>query len=152
MSRTVVLTALVAAAAAVGVVTAPTAAAWPAEDARLAACDFAREVGAYDHTALDGYFQRVRDRSTGAFAEEFAGAEPQLRQAMQQAQVRAWVEWAECGSTGGDLLRQTVLITMSQVRANSTDPEPRAQQITMTATVDNVFGRWLVSKLDSPLL
>ncbi|TQM32513.1 hypothetical protein [Nocardia bhagyanarayanae] len=152
MSRTLVLGALVTAAAAAAVVSAPTAAAWPAEDARLAACDFAREVGAYDHTALDGYFQRVLERSTGTFAAEFAGAAPELRQAMQQAQVRAWVEWAECGSVGGDLLRQKVLITMSQVRANANSPEPQPQHITMTATIDNVLGRWLVSELDSPQL
>ncbi|WP_054811973.1 hypothetical protein [Nocardia arizonensis] len=130
---------------------APTAAAWPADDARLAACDFAREVGTYDHAALDGYFERVLARSTGAFAEELAGAAPELRQAMQQAQVRAWVEWAECGSVRGDLLRQTVLITMTQVRANANSPEPQPQHISMTATVDNVLGRWLVSELESPL-
>ncbi|MFC8044832.1 hypothetical protein [Nocardia sp. NPDC057353] len=152
MSRTVLLGALVAAAAAAGMVTAPTAAAWTEEDARLAACDFAREVSTYDHTALDDYFQRVRDRSTGAFAADFAEAEPSLRQAMQQAQVRSWTEWAECGSTGGDPFRQTILITLSQVLTNIDIPEPKAQHVTITATVDNVGGRWLVSEVDSPNL
>lgn len=152
MPRISTLGTLLAALSTAAVVSAPDAAAWTPEDARLAACDFAREVGVYDYTALEGYFQRVLDRSTGEFAQEFSVSAHTLKDAMQQHQVRAWIGPVECGSAGGDLLTQRVLIDLVQYRTNITAPAPQRQYITMTATLENHWGRWLVSSLDSPML
>ncbi|MFR9750573.1 hypothetical protein ACL02S_06010 [Nocardia sp. 004] len=149
MSRIPALGMLLAALAAVVVVSAPNAAAWTPEDARLSACDFGREIGTYDHAALDGYFQRVLDRSTGNFADEFSAAAPALKSSMREMRVRGWVESIECGGIGGDLLRQRVLINLVQVRTNAAGPAPSLEHLTLTATLDNVWGRWLVSELDS---
>lgn len=152
MSRTSVLGTLLAALATAAVASAPDAAAWTPEDARLAACDFAREVAVYDYAALDGYFERVLDRSTGRFAQEFSESAQTLVGAMQQQQVRAWIGSVECGSVGGDLLNQRVLVDLVQYRTNATTTTPQQQYITMTATLENHWGRWLVSSLDSPML
>lgn len=150
MRTTAVLGTTLAALATAAVVSAPGAGAWAPDDARAAACDFIRQVSNYDHANLDGYVQRVLDRSTGKFAADFAGSAAAVTDAMRSVQSRAWVESAECGSVGGDLLRQTVLINLVQVRSNATDPEPKRQVIVIRATVENVWGRWLVSDIDSP--
>ncbi len=152
MSRKPILGTLLAALAAAAVYSAPNAAAWTPEDARLAACDFATEISSYDSATLDDYFQRVLARSTGEFATSFAASIPSLRKSIQQVQARSWLETAECASAGGDLLRQRVLIYLVAIRTNAVEPEPYRQVIPVTATMENVWGRWLVSEVDSPAL
>ncbi|WP_336086883.1 hypothetical protein [Nocardia sp. SSK8] len=153
MSRTTVLGGLLAAVAVTGVMVAPNAAAGPPEDARLAGCDFGREVSTYDYAHdLDGYFQRILDRSTGAFHAEFSGSRDQLATAMREAEVRSTVENVTCGAVGGDFFNADVLVTFTQLRTNRTTPEPERLNMAINVKLTNVWGRWLVNELDSPLL
>lgn len=147
MSRATVFGILLIGLTAASTVSAPDAAAWTPEDARLAACDFAREVAVYDYAALDGYFQRVLDRSTGKFASEFSASMPALEQSIQQTQARSWLESAECGTIGGDQMQQQVLVNTVKVTTSAESPEPQRLVTAFTATVANVWGRWLVSEI-----
>ncbi|MFD6400425.1 hypothetical protein [Nocardia sp. NPDC060249] len=151
--RTGVLGSLLGSIAIAAVIVAPNAAAGPPDAARLAGCDFGREVSTYDHAHdLDGYFERVLDRSTGAFHAEFTESRDALAAAMRQAEVRSTAENITCGVVSGDFLSADVLVTLTQIRSNANAPEPQRLNMAINVRLTNVWGRWLVHELDSPLL
>ncbi|MEV4158145.1 hypothetical protein AB0J48_34480 [Nocardia salmonicida] len=151
--RTGVLGSLLGSIATAAVIVAPNAAADAPDAARLAGCDFGREVSTYDHAHdLDGYFERVLARSTGAFHAEFTESRGALAAAMRQAEVRSTAENITCGAVSGDFLNADVLVTMTQIRSNANTPEPQRLNMVINVKLTNVWGRWLVHELDSPLL
>ncbi|TCJ93272.1 hypothetical protein [Nocardia alba] len=153
MFRTGVLGSLLGSIAVAAVIVAPNAAAGPPDTARLAGCDFGREVSTYDHAHdLDGYFQRVLDRSTGTFHAEFTQSRDALAAAMRQAEVRSTAENITCGAVSGDLLNANILVTLTQIRTNANSPEPQRLNLAINVELTNVWGRWLVRELDSPML
>ncbi|MFD3746974.1 hypothetical protein [Nocardia sp. NPDC058633] len=148
-----VLGGLLGSIAMAAVIVAPNAAAGAPDAARLAGCDFGREVSTYDHAHdLDGYFERVLDRSTGAFHAEFTRSRDALAAAMRQAEVRSTVENITCGVVSGDFLNADVLVTMTQIRSNTNTAEPERLNMAINVKLTNVWGRWLAHELDSPLL
>ncbi|WKG11387.1 hypothetical protein QX204_08010 [Nocardia sp. PE-7] len=151
--RTGVLGSLLGSIAMAAVIVAPNAAADAPDAARLAGCDFGREVSTYDHAHdLDGYFERVLARSTGAFHAEFTESRGALAAAMRQAEVRSTAENITCGAVSGDFLNADVLVTMTQIRSNANTPEPQRLNMVINVKLTNVWGRWLLHELDSPLL
>ncbi|GGK68307.1 hypothetical protein [Nocardia camponoti] len=151
MSRSVLLSSLLGSVAVAVTVAAPHAAAAAPEAARIAACDFGHEVGTYDYRDdLDGYFQRVLDRSTGKFRQEFADASTALKDAMTAAQSTSWVDGLTCGSVRGDFLSAEILVTYTQRRTNHSGPSD--QHLVINVFLKNEWGRWLVDELDSPML
>ncbi|MFD4444007.1 hypothetical protein ACFWPK_29965 [Nocardia sp. NPDC058519] len=153
MSRIGVLSGLLGSIALAAVIVAPNAVAGPPDAARLAGCDFGREISTYDHAHdLDGYFERVLDRSTGAFHAEFAQSRDALAGAMRQAEVRSTAENVTCGVVSGDFLNAEILVTMTQLRSNLNNPETERLNMAINVKLTNVWGRWLAHELDSPLL
>ncbi|MFD9551025.1 hypothetical protein ACFWBG_26850 [Nocardia salmonicida] len=151
--RTGVLGGLLGSIATAAVIVAPNAAADAPEAARLAGCDFGREVSTYDYAHdLDGYFERVLARSTGAFHAEFTESRGALAAAMRQAEVRSTAENITCGVVSGDFLNADVLVTMTQLRSNANTPEPERLNMVINVKLTNVWGRWLAHEIDSPLL
>lgn len=121
--------------------------------AKTAACDFGRAVSEYDYAKdLDKYFQTVKDGSTGDFLKEFADAEEALTEAMTQAQVKSWTDDVQCGWQSGDDTSAQVLVTLTQYRTNVTAPEPNRQYVVVIADLEKSGDKWLVGKLDSPML
>lgn len=123
------------------------------DDATRAACDFGRTVSEYDYADdLEGYFTKVKDNATGDFRDEFEQAGKALSEAMVQAQVKSWVDDVQCGFQAGDSEQATVLVTMTQLRTNFTQPTPDRQYIVVIAELRNEGGKWKVAELDSPML
>ncbi|GAD85063.1 hypothetical protein [Nocardia asteroides] len=151
MSRSAVLGGLLGSLALAGVLGAPNAAAFSPEQARVAACDFAREVSTYDYAHdLDGYFQRVVDRTSGTLRAEFTGARAALITAMRDAEVTSTAEAVTCGVIGGDMLNAEIMVNLTQAR--TTGGVGSRQHVAITMRLNNDWGRWLVNEMDSPML
>ncbi|GGK54288.1 hypothetical protein [Nocardia camponoti] len=118
-----------------------------------AACAFGNTVSTYDHQKdLDKYFENVLAGATGSFAKEFGDAQAALKDAMKSAQVKSWAEDVQCGFVNGSTDSAKVLLSMTQYRTNFTQTTPDRQQMIVEADMELRDGKWLVSKLDSPLL
>ncbi len=123
------------------------------DEATHAACVFGRNVSTYDfNNNLQGYFDTVKTGATGDFLKEFGDAQGALSDAMVKAQVKSWVDDAQCGFQSGDTEQAKVLVTLTQYRTNFTQGNPERQYVVVVADMRNEDGRWKVAKLDSPML
>ena len=123
------------------------------DDSTHAACVFGRNVSTYDFSNnLQGYFDTVKAGATGDFLKEFGDAQGALSDAMVKAQVKSWVDDAQCGYQSGDTEQAKVLVTLTQYRTNFTQGNPERQYVVVVADMRNEDGRWKVAKLDSPML
>lgn len=128
--------------------TAPFAAAEAPEEARLAACDIGVVLSEYDYTDLDAYAQRVLERSTGEWYAEFSSSFPELRDRMRAVEVRSTAGEVRCGTLSGDATRAEVLVHLRQdLRKAATNGQVESQQVVMVMVLENVGGRWLVSRV-----
>ncbi|MGK8521260.1 hypothetical protein ACRS6B_06735 [Nocardia asteroides] len=122
-------------------------------DSTNAACKFGKDVSVYDYSKnLDDYFTTVKAGSSGEFLKEFDDATKALRDAMVQAQVKSWVDDVQCGYQSGDKTSASVLVTLTQFRTNFTQANPERQFVVVIAQLQKSGDKWLVEKLDSPML
>ncbi|MBF6164556.1 hypothetical protein IU486_07185 [Streptomyces gardneri] len=122
-------------------------------DSTNAACTFGKDVSVYDYSKnLDDYFTKVKAGSTGEFLKEFDDATKALKDAMTQAQVKSWVDDVQCGYQSGDTTSAKVLVTLTQFRTNFTQTNPERQFVVVIAQLQKSGDKWLVEKLDSPML
>ncbi|NKX91033.1 hypothetical protein [Nocardia coubleae] len=150
MSRSTILSGLLGSLVLAGVVTAPGASAFTPEHARSSACDFAREVSTYHYAQdLDGYFQRVIDRTSGNLRAQWTDSREQLTALMRESQVSAHLEGLNCGVLSGDLLNAEIMVTMTQVRTKV--GVTSRENLAITMRLNNDWGRWLVNEMKAPL-
>ncbi|MGQ4597892.1 hypothetical protein [Nocardia sp. R6R-6] len=122
-------------------------------DSTSAACQFGKEVSVYDYSKnLDDYFTTVKAGSTGEFLKEFDDATKALEDAMVQARVKSWADDVQCGYQSGDKTSAKVLVTLTQYRTNFTQANPERQFVVVIAQLQKSGDKWLVEKLDSPML
>ncbi|WP_067463076.1 hypothetical protein [Nocardia amamiensis] len=122
-------------------------------DSTSAACEFGKDVSVYDYSKnLDDYFTTVKAGSTGEFLKEFDDATKALKDAMVQAQVKSWADDVQCGYQSGDKTSAKVLVTLTQYRTNFTQATPERQFVVVIAQLQKSGDKWLVEKLDSPML
>lgn len=122
-------------------------------DATNAACSFGKDVSIYDYSKdLDGYFTKVKAGASGEFLKEFDDATKALKDAMVQAKVKSWVDDVQCGYQSGDKTSANVLVTLTQYRTNFTQSNPERQFVVVIAQLTKSGDKWLVEKLDSPML
>ncbi|WP_107653458.1 hypothetical protein [Nocardia suismassiliense] len=122
-------------------------------DSTQAACTFGKDVSVYDYTKnLDDYFTKVKSGASGEFLKEFDDATKALKDAMVQAQVKSWVDDVQCGYQSGDKTEAKVLVTLTQFRTNFTQSTPERQFVVVVAQLTKSGDKWLVEKLDSPML
>ncbi|MFE9579536.1 hypothetical protein ACFYO1_24325 [Nocardia sp. NPDC006044] len=122
-------------------------------DSTAAGCSFGKDVSIYDYTKnLDDYFTKVKSGASGEFLKEFDDATKALKDAMVQAQVKSWVDDVQCGYQSGDKTEAKVLVTLTQYRTNFTQTTPERQFVVVIAQLTKSGDKWLVEKLDSPML
>lgn len=122
-------------------------------DSTAAGCNFGKDVSIYDYTKnLDDYFTKVKSGASGEFLKEFDDATKALKDAMVQAQVKSWVDDVQCGYQSGDKTEAKVLVTLTQYRTNFTQTTPERQFVVVIAQLTKSGDKWLVEKLDSPML
>lgn len=121
--------------------------------ARAAACDYAKTMTNYDSQAIDEYITKVLAGATGAFKTEFAKTSNELKDVITGAQIRSEARDARCGVATGDKNHADVVVALSvSISSVGTQGKQVPSQIALVASMDNIDGQWLVSKLDAPAL
>ncbi|WP_019928154.1 hypothetical protein [Nocardia sp. BMG111209] len=147
MYRSVLPATLLAAAA--GLVAPAVAAADPGP-APGAACDFGREVSNYDYSDIENYFQRVLNRTTGEFHDNFRDALPTLRTKLVGLHAHSDGTVVECTPGAADGDRQGARLVVNQtVITDETNREPRSGVWAFALTLNRVGDDWLVSDLQN---
>ncbi|WP_316573074.1 MULTISPECIES: hypothetical protein [Nocardia] len=123
-------------------------------DSTKAACDYGNILANYDYSKdLDGYIASMKAGATGDYLKEFSDASEALKGAMVQAQVKSRGEDVQCAYISGSTDDVKAMVTMTQYRTNFTQTEPDRMMFAIEMTLEKSDdGKWLVSKLDSPLL
>ncbi|WP_280338869.1 hypothetical protein [Nocardia neocaledoniensis] len=118
-----------------------------------AACDYGNILANYDYSQnLDGYIEQMKAGATGDYLKEFSDASDALKGAMVQAQVKSRGEDVQCAYVSGSTEDVKSMVTMTQYRTNFTQTEPDRMMFAIEMTLEKSGDKWLVSKLDSPLL
>ncbi|MEV6322103.1 hypothetical protein AB0M45_13040 [Nocardia sp. NPDC051787] len=152
MSRSTLAAALMfsAATCSAAILAAPVAAAAPPEEARLAGCEFGTAAATYDYARFDDHVRTMLELSTGEFRAEFENFRGNIQASAQASHLRAQADSADCRVVSGDDNRAVVDVDVTRtVTSDETDGLPQTGRMAMTVTVDNVDGRWLVSKVVS---
>ncbi|WP_157172243.1 hypothetical protein [Nocardia pneumoniae] len=153
MSRSTLAAALMfsAATCSAAMVAAPVAAAAPPpEEARLAGCEFGSTAATYDYARFGDHARKMLDLSTGEFRAEFENFRANIQAGAEATHLRAQADSADCRVVSGDDNRAVVDVDVTRtVTSDETDGLPQTGRMAMTVTVDNVDGRWLVSKVVS---
>ena len=125
------------------------------EAAREAACKFGPNLGNYDGANMDPFFKNLAAGATGDALKRFQDTSgvAELRTVLAQAKAKSIVDQTQCGVRGGSKTDVDVVMVMS-ARSGSigTQSQMVPKQIGVVATMTNVNGKWLVSKLDAPFL
>ena len=123
------------------------------EQARAAMCDYAKVLVDYDYTDLDTFFGKVIDGATGDWHTEFETNSAALRDPLVAGQVHSQGNDFQCGIISGDESHAVVVVVITQtITSLGTQNQPQKGQIAVVATMENVDGKWLVSKMDAPVL
>ncbi|MGY0502381.1 hypothetical protein ACWZHB_28150 [Nocardia sp. FBN12] len=118
-----------------------------------AACDYGAILANYDYSKdLDGYIASMKAGATGDYLKEFSDASEALKGAMVQAQVKSTGEDVQCAYMSGSTDDVKAMVTMTQYRTNFTQTEPDRMMFAIEMSLERSGDKWLVSKLDSPLL
>ena len=118
-----------------------------------AACDYGAILANYDYSKdLDGYIASMKAGATGDYLKEFSDASDALKGAMVQAQVKSTGEDVQCAYISGSTDDVKAMVTMTQYRTNFTQTQPDRMMFAIEMSLERSGDKWLVSKLDSPLL
>ncbi|WP_431941577.1 hypothetical protein [Nocardia grenadensis] len=118
-----------------------------------AACDFARATNTYDYQGdLDGFMQAMKDGATDNVVSSLEQNWDVLRQLLTESKVKSWVDEATCGFQSGDEKSAKVLVNIGLMKTNSVTPEPKRQDIAVTATLEKDGDRWIVNQWELAML
>lgn len=118
-----------------------------------AACDFARATNTYDYQGdLDGFMQAMKDGATDNVVSSLEQNWDVLRQLLTESKVKSWVDEATCGYQSGDEKSAKVLVNIGLMKTNSVTPEPKRQDIAVTASLEKDGDRWIVNQWELAML
>ncbi|RDI48263.1 hypothetical protein [Nocardia mexicana] len=122
------------------------------DESTKAACDFGRQVGTYDAKNFDDYVKRVKDRSTGDWANQFEAASSALKDITTQAQARSGIDEIHCAWESGDDSKATIIMLITQNQSKAATPQPQHMTIGVVATMEKKGDKWLASSFQSPMM
>ncbi|WP_328389567.1 hypothetical protein [Nocardia sp. NBC_00416] len=118
-----------------------------------AACDFARSTNTYDYQGdLDGFLRAMKDGATDNVVSSLEQNWDVLRQLLTESKVKSWVDDATCGFQSGDEKTAKVLVNIGLMKTNSVTPEPKRQDIAVTASLEKDGDRWIVNQWELAML
>ncbi|WP_378739554.1 hypothetical protein [Nocardia brasiliensis] len=133
-----------------GIAAAPTAAAAPPEEARLAGCDFGTVAGTYDYARFDEHAGQMLDITTGMLRAEFEEARPRIQANAAASHTRSAVDSVDCRVVSGDAVGADVTVDVVRTTtSDATDGMPKTNKMSLLVTVENVDGRWLVNRAET---
>ncbi|MFB8005840.1 hypothetical protein [Nocardia sp. NPDC056000] len=122
-------------------------------DARAAACKYAPVLVTYDAKNLDAYFNAVLAGATGEWKTQFDNTSKDLRDVLTQGQVVAKANEVQCAIRTGDQNSAEAIVVIGQtITSLGTQGKPAPGQLSMVMRLEHSGDRWLVNKLNSPLV
>ncbi|WP_330179670.1 hypothetical protein OHB26_24910 [Nocardia sp. NBC_01503] len=122
-------------------------------DALRAACDYAPVLADYDAKNIDAYFRQVLAGATGAWQQEFDSTSKDLRDVLIQGQVTSKAGDIQCAiKSSGPTDAQALVAITQTITSAGTSGQPHTGQLTIALSLQQTGGRWLVNKVDSPLI
>ncbi|MGW5308590.1 hypothetical protein [Nocardia thailandica] len=122
-------------------------------ESTAAACAYGKIVANYDYSKnLDQYIESMKAGATGDYLEQFTTASDALKSLMIEQQVRSRGEEVQCGYITGTTEEAKAMVTFAQYRTNVTGSDQTPINLAVEMTLERHGDKWLVSKLDSPLL
>ncbi|WP_067691186.1 hypothetical protein [Nocardia jejuensis] len=122
-------------------------------DAREAACKYAPVLVTYDAKNLDAYFSAVLEGATGDWRTQFDSTSKDLRDVLTQGQVVAKANDVQCAIRSGDEDSAEAIVVIGQtITSLGTQGKPSPGQLSMVMRLQRSGDRWLVNKLNSPLV
>lgn len=121
-----------------------------AQEGLAAAQRFVSILTDIDVDQLDQNIASVVAGSTGDFKDKYAQSSAQLRQLLVDNKAAAHGVVVESAVKSASPEQVEVLLFVDQSVSNAASPEPRLDRSRIRMTVDNVDGRWLVSKVELP--
>ncbi|WP_157574145.1 hypothetical protein [Nocardia jejuensis] len=116
------------------------------EEARVAGCDFATAIATYDYRDIDTHLAGILDRTTGEFRQMFQDNQSALRAALVAAQAHSEAGNVQCTLISGDSEHARVALEFDTIA--NTKSGPRSDHVSTVDELDNVNGRWLISRAD----
>ncbi|WP_324196678.1 serine/threonine-protein kinase [Nocardia cyriacigeorgica] len=120
--------------------------------AEHAACEYSKLMATYDYDDPDRWEQRVYDGATGEWETQAQGVLPVVGMLVASDPIRSRAADAACTATmsAADTVAD-VDVLLTQINSPPGKPE-ETEQISMSARMELVDGRWLCSRLITPLL
>ncbi|MGW4367781.1 hypothetical protein ACWEKT_19250 [Nocardia takedensis] len=123
------------------------------EQARAAACAYAPVLAEYDSKNLDTYFQAVLAGATGDWKKQFDDTSKELREVLTQGEVVSKANDVQCAIKSGDENAAEAIVVIGQtITSLGTQGKPAPGQLSMVMRLENTDGKWLVNKVNSPLM
>ena len=120
--------------------------------AREEICAFAPKLATYDYRNIQPYFDGVGSRATGVFKDQFVKGQSELSDWLRQGQVVSKASGTSCGvEAKGDDLQIIIGITQN-IASIATQGSGVDTTLSIVATVEKVGGKWMISKMDGPLV
>ncbi|WP_431956305.1 hypothetical protein [Nocardia lijiangensis] len=123
------------------------------EEARTAACAYAPVLANYDAKNLDAYFAAVLDGATGDWKKQFDDTSRELKEVLTQGEVVSKANDVQCAVKSGDETSAEAIVVIGQtITSVGTQGKPAPGQLSMVMRMAKVDGKWLVNKVNSPLV
>ncbi|WP_435590456.1 hypothetical protein [Nocardia sp. bgisy118] len=123
------------------------------EEAKAAACAYAPVLANYDAKNLDAYFAAVLDGATGDWKKQFDDTSRELKEVLTQGEVVSKTNDVQCAVKSGDETSAEAIVVIGQtITSVGTQGKPAPGQLSMVMRMAKVDGKWLVNKVNSPLV
>ncbi|MCP2290524.1 Mce-associated membrane protein [Nocardia amikacinitolerans] len=123
------------------------------DEARAAACAYAPVLANYDAKNLDAYFSAVLDGATGDWKKQFDDTSRELKEVLSQGEVVSKTNDVQCAVKSGDETSAEAIVVIGQtITSVGTQGKPAPGQLSMVMRMAKVDGKWLVNKVNSPLV
>ncbi|WP_216903300.1 hypothetical protein [Nocardia alni] len=121
----------------------------PTDPIQLAGCDFGRQLSTYNFADYDAYTQRVLDRSTGGFRDQFQRSSIVRRNQAEATHSSSEALSVECSTDTSDAAHAQVIVSVDDTtRSDATFGLPTSEHRVMRVYLDNVGGQWLTERVD----
>lgn len=122
------------------------------QEARNEICAYAPILATYNYRNLNDYYGKVLSRASGDFKSQFLKGQSELGNWLKQGEVSSKATGTTCGvDTSTGHLRIVIGISQS-IMSIATNGSSMQTTLSVVATVEKQDGKWMVTKVDGPLV
>ncbi|WP_163567657.1 hypothetical protein [Fodinicola feengrottensis] len=113
-----------------------------------AARDAAQNLLSYNYTTIDRDQQRVVDRTTGDFKDQYTAGQAQIKSQAVKLKGSSTAQILEAGLVSSDKDSATVLVSADVTAKSSQDTKGTVRHLRMQEQMSYQGGRWLLGNLN----